>query len=92
MQDTPSLSIPSVGIALWKNQKDNIRCLSSQGALLPVYYSQKKNLKKNLENKLNRLVNDLNLIINMSNKARNTIDGNGATRISREITKLYEKK
>ena len=41
---------------------------------------------------LSMLVNDNNLITDVSEKARNAIDGNGANRISQEITKHYEKR
>jgi spore coat polysaccharide biosynthesis predicted glycosyltransferase SpsG len=85
-----ALSTPSVGIALWKNQYSNIECLSNQGALIPLYYSQIKDFDHELAKELSRLINDDDLIMSMSKKARNAIDGNGANRISQKITKYYE--
>ena len=85
-----AMSTPSVGLALWENQHSNIECLSNQGALIPLYYAQIEDLDKELFKELSRLINDSGLVMSMSKKARNAIDGNGANRISQEITKYYE--
>ena len=85
-----AMSTPSVGIALWENQNSNIECLSDQDALIPLYYSQDDGFDQELANALFRLVNNNNLLMDISEKARNAIDGNGANRISQEITKYYE--
>ena len=85
-----AMSTPSVGIALWENQNSNIECLSNQDALIPLYYSQDYMFEQKLANALFRLVNNKDLLIDISEKARNAIDGNGADRISQEITKYYE--
>jgi UDP-2,4-diacetamido-2,4,6-trideoxy-beta-L-altropyranose hydrolase len=85
-----AMSTPSVGVALWENQYSNIECLSNQGALIPLYYSQVEDFDTEIAKELFRLINDNNLVMSMSKKARNAIDGNGANRISQEITKRYE--
>ena len=85
-----AMSTPSVGLALWENQYSNIECLSNQGALIPLYYSQVEDLDSELVKELSRLINDGGLVMSMSKKARKAIDGNGANRISQEITKYYE--
>jgi len=85
-----AMSTPSVGLALWENQYNNIECLSNQDALIPLYYSQGQDFDQDLTKALSRLINDDNLVIDMSEKARNAIDGNGANRISQEIVKRYE--
>ena len=85
-----AMSTPSVGVALWENQYSNIECLSNKDALIPLYYSQGQGFDQELTKALSMLVNDNNLLMNMSEKARNAVDGNGANRISKEITKRYE--
>jgi len=87
-----ALSTPCIGIALWKNQYNNIKCLSQQGGLIPLYYPQIKNFDKELAKELSRLINNDSLVMNMTKKARNIIDGNGADKISHEITRYYEQK
>jgi UDP-2,4-diacetamido-2,4,6-trideoxy-beta-L-altropyranose hydrolase len=84
-----AMSTPFVGLALWENQYDNIECLSDKDALIPLYYSQGKDFDQELIRALSRLVNDNNLVMSMSKKARDAVDGNGANRISQEITKRY---
>jgi UDP-2,4-diacetamido-2,4,6-trideoxy-beta-L-altropyranose hydrolase len=84
-----ALSTPSVGVALWKNQYNNIDCLSSKGALIPLYYNLTENFDQVLYQELFKLVNDNDLIINMSQNARKAIDGDGAYRIGKLITKFY---
>jgi len=85
-----AMSTPSIGVALWENQYSNIECLSNKDALIPLYYSQGQGFDQELTKALSMLVNDNNLLMNMSEKARNAVDGNGANRISKEITKRYE--
>ncbi len=85
-----AMSTPSVGVALWENQRSNIECLSNKDALIPLYYSQGQGFDQELTKALSMLVNNNNLLINISEKARNAVDGNGANRISKEITKRYE--
>ena len=85
-----SLSTASVGIALWKNQHDNIKCLSNQGALIPLYYSHTKDFDNELSKQLSKLINDDGLVLDISKKARNVIDGNGTNRIIQKITEFYE--
>ena len=85
-----AMSTPSVGLALWENQYNNIECLSNQGALIPLYYSKGEGFDKELSKALSSLINDENLAMSMSKNARNAVDGNGVNRISREITKRYE--
>ena len=84
-----AMSTPSVGVALWKNQNDNVECLSSKGALIPLYYSKNKSFERELYKSFFRLI-DYSLLETMSKKARIAVDGNGANRISQEITKYYE--
>ena len=85
-----AMSTPSVGLALWENQYNNIECLSNQDALIPLYYSKGEGFDKELSKALSSLINDENLVMSMSKNARNAVDGNGANRISQEITKCYE--
>jgi UDP-2,4-diacetamido-2,4,6-trideoxy-beta-L-altropyranose hydrolase len=85
-----AMSTPSVGVALWENQYSNIECLSNKDALIPLYYSQGQGFDQELTKALSMLVNDNNLLADISEKARNAVDGNGANRISQEITKCYE--
>ena len=85
-----AMSTPSVGVALWENQYSNIECLSNKDALIPLYYSQGQGFDQELTKALSMLVNDNNLLTDISEKARNAVDGNGANRISQEITKCYE--
>jgi len=85
-----AMSTPSVGVALWENQYSNIECLSNQDALIPLYYSKGEGFDKELSKALSSLINDENLVMSMSKNARNAVDGNGANRISQEITKRYE--
>ena len=66
--------------------------MSNKDALIPLYYSQGQGFDQELAKALSMLVNDNNLITDVSEKARNAIDGNGANRISQEITKHYEKR
>jgi|GEM_PF-1293412 len=87
-----AMSTPSVGLALWENQYNNIECLSNQDALIPLYYSQGEDFDKELAKALSKLINDDSLAMSMSKKARNAVDGNGANRIAKEITDRYEKK
>jgi UDP-2,4-diacetamido-2,4,6-trideoxy-beta-L-altropyranose hydrolase len=87
-----AMSTPSVGIALWENQYSNIECLSNKDALIPLYYFQEHGFDQELANALFRLVNDNNLLMDMSEKARSAIDGNGVNRISQEITKYCEQR
>ena len=87
-----AMSTPSIGIALWDNQKNNVTCLSSQGALIPLYYTDGLEFGQQLKKVLVDLINNSNLRKRISTKARITVDGCGANRIAKEITDRYEKK
>jgi len=85
-----AMSTPSVGVALWENQYNNIKCLSDKGALIPLYYFEGEIFDKSLSEALHSLINGKSLLEDMSKNARNAIDGNGARRISRKITEYCE--
>ena len=87
-----AMSTPSIGIALWDNQKNNVTCLSSQGALIPLYYTDSLEFVQQLKKVLVDLINNSNLRKRISTKARIAVDGYGANRIAKEITDRYEKK
>jgi len=87
-----AMSTPSIGIALWYNQKNNVTCLSSQGALIPLYYTDSLEFVQQLKKVLVDLINNSNLRKRISTKARIAVDGYGANRIAKEITDRYEKK
>ncbi len=87
-----ALATPSIGIALWKNQYKNIDCLSREGALIPLYYPKIKNFDKALSKEIYKLIYDEGLMINMSKKAKEIVDGKGSDRISTKITEFYEEK
>lgn len=85
-----SLSTASVGIALWKNQNNNIKCLSNHGALIPLYYSHTEDFDDELSKQLSKLINDDELVMSISKKASDVIDGNGTNRIVQKIKEFYE--
>ena len=87
-----AMSTPSIGIALWDNQKNNVTCLSSQGALIPLYYTDSLEFGQQLKKVLVDLINNSNIRKRISTKARIAVDGYGANRIAKEITDRYEKK
>ena len=84
-----AMSTPSIGIALWNNQKANIECLSKKGATLPLFYSEKKEFESLLISSLKKLILDNKLREKMSIAAREAVDGKGARRISNKINQEY---
>ncbi len=81
-------STPMIGISLWENQKNNIDCLSSNNAILPLYYSTKKEFNSELYDSMKELINNSMLRISMAKSSRNYIDGQGVRRIALEINKI----
>jgi UDP-2,4-diacetamido-2,4,6-trideoxy-beta-L-altropyranose hydrolase len=86
-----ALSIPSIGIALWDNQKSNIESLARQGAIIPLYYFEGKEFEMQLIESLKKLISDVSFHKDISDISRSIIDGNGALRISKIINKKYGK-
>jgi UDP-2,4-diacetamido-2,4,6-trideoxy-beta-L-altropyranose hydrolase len=84
-----ALSIPTIGIALWNNQKSNIECLAQQGAIIPLYYSEGKEFEELIFESLKKLILDVSLQKKMSAISRSIVDGNGASRISKVINEEY---
>jgi len=78
-----SSSIPSVGIALWENQKLNIECLAAHEAILPVFYGE--SVLQEVALNLARLVANRALRASMVESGRVVIDGQGARRIARKL-------
>ena len=87
-----AMSTPCIGIALWDNQSNNIECMSKKHALLPLYYSSEYEFDRHLKKELIKLISNTNLRLEMSRRARIVVDGNGADRISKAITKKYSTK
>jgi len=81
-------STPMIGISLWENQKSNIDCLASNRALLPLYYSTKKEFNNELYNSIKELINNSMLRMRMAKSGRRYIDGQGVRRIALEINKI----
>ena len=81
-------STPMIGISLWENQKNNIKCLSSSKALLPLYYSSKIKFNNELFLSMKEIISNSTLRNSMAESGRRYVDGQGVRRISLEINKL----
>ena len=86
-----AMSTPSIGIALWDNQKANIECLGAHEAIIPLFYSESQEFSNELINSLEKLILHSNLQEKMSNIARSIVDGKGTERISKIINQEYGK-
>ena len=84
-----AMSTPCVGIALWKNQNENIECLSNKETLMPLYYTDDISFDEELKNSIATILENSSLRANMAMAARNAVDGRGSDRISKVITRNY---
>ena len=84
-----AMSTPSIGIALWDNQKSNIECLATKEAIIPIYYSEEKELNQLLLSSLKKLILDKGLQAKLSSNSRSIVDGKGVSRISKIINEIY---
>jgi UDP-2,4-diacetamido-2,4,6-trideoxy-beta-L-altropyranose hydrolase len=84
-----AMATPSIGIALWENQRENIACLGEKGGIIPMVYSEDIDFDKKLVLNLTKLINDKSVQRKMSKISRKLVDGRGTSRISEIIFKEY---
>ena len=84
-----AMSIPSVGIALWDNQKVNIECLSNKEAIIPLYYFRGEEFDTQLHYNLKKLIASKKIREKISLSARRSISGNGVDKIAKVISRKY---
>ena len=77
----------SIGVALWKNQNENVQCLGRAGAILPIHYIA-DNFESDLGNALRKLLFDESFSKQLSATSRSLVDGKGAQRIAKKIDEL----
>jgi UDP-2,4-diacetamido-2,4,6-trideoxy-beta-L-altropyranose hydrolase len=89
LYELSAMSIPTIGIALWDNQKTNVECLSKKDAIIPLYYHSDERFKDELSVQLQKLISNRELREKMSIASGKAVDGNGVDKIAKEINRLY---
>ena len=88
LQELARLGIPTVGVQIAENQKNNILGWASLGAVIPVMNFEVEDFKFALTRAINSL-RSKSQRQKISVRASNLVDGQGARRIASFVSKMY---
>lgn len=88
LYELAALKKPAIGIGLWENQYQNVIELDKKGVILGLIYADEPSFAEKLSAATAKLVTDQNLRAQMAERAGESLDGNGALHVAREIGKL----
>ena len=85
LYELAAIGVPTVGIALWENQRPNVAALGDRGIVVPLYYHDGMAFDAQLAAVIEELVRDPGRRRERAQAGQAFIDGQGARRTARAI-------
>lgn len=85
LYELAAMGVPTVGVALWDNQRANVEALGARGTLVPLHYAEGPGFDVALRVAVTALAADRERRRSLAANGPRFIDGQGAPRVARAI-------